>query len=395
MDHTYYKDRISAYLDGALPPYEQKAIGEHLAQCAECREILDRLRALNSLVEQKSGLGENDYWERQAQKIEQRLGIAETQVTRIQPTRTWQGVIWKLAAAAASIMIVGVIGFYSWESIRDKTERPPIEMAPAIPPTSIATPQKVEPAPENVKDERESDRAPVKESAPSESEAVTPDTQNYKRPAPTEKTLMSEFPETVSQPTIEKSSVSAKTKPLPVQSVDNLLRSDAESKTDADRGALIRGGRAGESSYQVESAASSPAIAPVPQAVRHEGEIQLLSVRPPEAVASNVAPADSLAYWLAQEKALIGSGVDAGKSISLMQELADKSRSAVTSSLAERKDTSDVPSRLLVAYYHIARLSADSSDVSRARAYLIRYSKDTSSSYQTAAKAYLDSLARK
>ena len=39
MDHSYFKDRVSAYYDRDLPPYELQALEEHLKECAECRNL--------------------------------------------------------------------------------------------------------------------------------------------------------------------------------------------------------------------------------------------------------------------------------------------------------------------------------------------------------------------
>jgi anti-sigma factor RsiW len=44
--HDEIISQLSAYLDGELPPSERVRIDEHVAGCAECRVVLDDLRAI-------------------------------------------------------------------------------------------------------------------------------------------------------------------------------------------------------------------------------------------------------------------------------------------------------------------------------------------------------------
>ncbi len=117
MDHSYFKGRISAYLDDSLPPLEQKVIGEHLEECEECRKILAELRKVDELVERHSQLGGDEYWEKSAQKIEERLGIAETEVTDISARRGW-GLGWKWATAVASVAVLVIIGIHQSDILK-------------------------------------------------------------------------------------------------------------------------------------------------------------------------------------------------------------------------------------------------------------------------------------
>jgi anti-sigma factor RsiW len=43
-EHTYFEERLSAYLDDELSPQEQAAVEEHLATCEACQWDLDTLR---------------------------------------------------------------------------------------------------------------------------------------------------------------------------------------------------------------------------------------------------------------------------------------------------------------------------------------------------------------
>jgi predicted anti-sigma-YlaC factor YlaD len=46
----HLSDRLSGYLDGTLTSDEAAAVAAHLAECAECRGILDDLQAVRSLL---------------------------------------------------------------------------------------------------------------------------------------------------------------------------------------------------------------------------------------------------------------------------------------------------------------------------------------------------------
>ncbi len=126
MDHGYFKDRISGYLDSELRDYEMEAMRRHLEECAECRGIYEDLRKLDLLVERHSGLDGDDYWEAQAQKIEARLGVdAGPEVTNIAGKRGW-GFGWKLAAVAASVGVLTFIGLHQTEILKQDDGREPV-----------------------------------------------------------------------------------------------------------------------------------------------------------------------------------------------------------------------------------------------------------------------------
>ena len=74
MEHSFFKDRLSAYFDNELPPQEKQVVEQHLRDCVECRAELTKLRQLEDAVNRHAGLADTDYWEKSAQKIESRLG---------------------------------------------------------------------------------------------------------------------------------------------------------------------------------------------------------------------------------------------------------------------------------------------------------------------------------
>jgi len=150
MDHSYFRDRVSAYLDHGLPPLEQKAVGEHLGECEECRKLMAELQRVDRLVETYSQLDGDQYWEKSAQKIEKRLGIAETEVTDVSEKRGW-GLGWKWATAAASVAVLVIVGLHQSDILRQKV------IVPEAPPTE-PTLQQLEPMGDTAQSETDSER---------------------------------------------------------------------------------------------------------------------------------------------------------------------------------------------------------------------------------------------
>ena len=114
MDHSYFRDKISSYSDGALEAQERELIRRHLEDCAECRKLLEKLNQLSAVIEEKSGLKNDEYFENLAKKIERRIATPEEKVVDVRELR-WNSFWWKISAAAATIVLVGTIGFYQYE----------------------------------------------------------------------------------------------------------------------------------------------------------------------------------------------------------------------------------------------------------------------------------------
>ena len=155
MDHSYFKDRISAYHDRDLPPYELQVVEEHLKECAECQALLAEFEKLDRMVAEKSELADDDYWEQSAQKIEKALGFDETtEVVDIRP-KSWRGLGWKIAAAAASLAVITFIGLHQGDIFK---EQPP--SVPSIKVDSPASKVQYMTAPPRPKMESVTDSAP-------------------------------------------------------------------------------------------------------------------------------------------------------------------------------------------------------------------------------------------
>ncbi|MCH9025067.1 MAG: zf-HC2 domain-containing protein, partial [candidate division Zixibacteria bacterium] len=124
MEHSYYKDKLSAYFDSALEVQEMELLRRHLEGCAECRELLEKLSSLSQKIEELSGLNENEYFDSLAAKIDNRIAVTDSKVVEL-PRKEFHrfGFGWKIGAVAASFMLIATVTYYQWqdhESILDE-----------------------------------------------------------------------------------------------------------------------------------------------------------------------------------------------------------------------------------------------------------------------------------
>ncbi len=259
MDHGYFQDRLSAYHDRSLTPEEMRMVEEHAAACAACREQLEMLAKLDRLIDEKADLAESEYWETAAQKIEQRLGFKEeSKITTIR--RSWTGLGWKLAAAAASVAALTFIALHEGDILDPTDQR--MQDSPAVS-TSVAPDMAVThktdipdqrvyddftPMPED-KEVRTDFAEPekpgrtvagkgvVKEALVSKKGIAAEDKREKVEPAP----VLDAEREPASQPA-----------PAQVETVDDLLEQVAGVVTNSSGEIFVRGGRAGEVDHIVD-----------------------------------------------------------------------------------------------------------------------------------------------
>lgn len=93
--------KLSAYLDGELPPEESAALEEHLARCAACREELSRLAFVSEALETLDGAEPDPYF---APRLK-RLAVAER-------GRGWARRAFVPAAAAAAAALSLLLGAF-------------------------------------------------------------------------------------------------------------------------------------------------------------------------------------------------------------------------------------------------------------------------------------------
>jgi len=248
MEHSYFKDRISAFLDGELPPYEEQVVGEHLAGCEECQQIKAELEKIDSLVEKYSDLDDDEYWEKSAQKIEDAIGISETQIEDITPGKksNYKGLGWKLATVAASIAVLTFIGLHE-KDIFKEIDTVPTMQAPSIslPPTESREKDDL------VFDDEVMEESAIKKAAPvGKTEGI--DNKELEKPKigmPTP--VVDEYlkPDTEKETVVDKGDS--------ITSIDDLLSQTAGVVTNTQGEVFIRGGRAGEVDYIVDGVPES------------------------------------------------------------------------------------------------------------------------------------------
>lgn len=139
MNHEFYKDRLSAYFDRELKNEEFVIVDEHVRQCGECQQILAELEKLDAVIDEKSQLADDDYWEKAAQKIEQAIETpVETKILELKTSR-YKGLWWKIAGVAASVAFLAFISLYKGDITKE------IEQKYMAPPKQIQPEQKIEP----------------------------------------------------------------------------------------------------------------------------------------------------------------------------------------------------------------------------------------------------------
>ncbi len=373
MDHAYFRDKVSAYHDRELPAQEQEMLEQHIASCPECQKLLAELERLDSLITEKIGLGDSDYWEKSAQKIEEKLGFTEaTKITPV-PTSRWdRGMVWKLSAVAASVALLVFIGINK-DSIMKQPTAPPALMD-------------------------------VKPSAARDAESY----------------MIKPSPDSVdAQQEMQKQSVPAQEN-RPIE-----LKKSAAGQTAEKEKAVIRGGRSNEDAIVIDSNVQRLPVQPdaviqklpteTPKTESREEAVapaaankvdvamdELKSITQ-KAEAESAALAEEvttdLAHWRAVRDSFAAS-LDKPKESLMDKYGVAKLRSderqkkpAAATSLGTGKDTSDAKARCLEACYQIASLTEDATEYQRSKEILVTASQSTDSTIAAPAKGYLTKLA--
>lgn len=137
MDHAGIRDKLSAYLDGAVTPREKALIEEHLKTCPECETAL---RDLRRTVERLRTMGEEEPPPWLTQRIMARIREEAAQekgfLRRFFPPMRWK---LPLEAAALVFLSVTVYMVYRGVSPEVKIAVPPVaeiqrEGTPQAPP---------------------------------------------------------------------------------------------------------------------------------------------------------------------------------------------------------------------------------------------------------------------
>ena len=116
-------ERLSAYLDGELPPEERAAVEAHLAACPDCASFLAELRAVDDAAASLPAEAPEGYFE----------GFPARVLARLEPRRPvekpWRPPAWTWAAAA--VLLLAVVTPLTLRSVRHEPGgAPPAVAAP-------------------------------------------------------------------------------------------------------------------------------------------------------------------------------------------------------------------------------------------------------------------------
>jgi anti-sigma factor RsiW len=124
MDHAEIRDKLSAYLDGAVSPREKSLIEEHLETCQECAIVL---RELRQTVARLRNLGEEEPPPWLTQRIMARIG-EEAGREKGLLQRLFLPLRWKLPVEAAALVFLSVTGYLVYRTVSPevKVAVPPV-----------------------------------------------------------------------------------------------------------------------------------------------------------------------------------------------------------------------------------------------------------------------------
>jgi hypothetical protein len=369
MEHSYFQDRLSAYYDNELPLQEKVVVDEHVKGCEECRRLLEKYERLDDLVNTHGQLGDTDYWERSAKEIDRAIDRQqEDKIISVSVARRKFDLGWKLAAVAATLVLVGYIGIH-----KDDIFTPEKIMPPSVAPR-IMLPDKAKEATSSEADTPAQTRQKLADSS---------------APGEARKTDMGGTGQVGS--VLEKDQRS-NYKTEPGRAKDNELHHDMNAPTPLRQGSSLQ-------SAQVAPAEAVPSLDKAETGSVQPQAVAVVVEQKPD-LSSTIDTGLGLTYWRAMRDSLQPKGVDSKRLA-----LAEKLRATVTSSLRKPdantqsaalvSDTVKSSSRLIEAWYQIARLSNDSTEKGLARAVLETIAKGEAGQDRDRAQAYLDSLVKK
>lgn len=119
-DHAWYRDSLSAWLDGELSAEEHRWVEEHLRDCSECQSELTQIRRVVDLVHQ---LPEHDPGTLLVGRIMDRID-----------RRPQRGPVFKLIfhPAMAMVLLIALGGLFTWR-LAPQVSRQTLEQRVAVP----------------------------------------------------------------------------------------------------------------------------------------------------------------------------------------------------------------------------------------------------------------------
>lgn len=193
MDHIRYHLMIQEYIDGVLPPEQERELEQHLAVCPECAACRRELTRLDSLLQ------------RELFEVEPPVDLVD-RVTRALPDvsaaasrrRRRIALTWGSVAAAAVLLAAGVAGLFRSDDVlappplmafdQQQSDRPELVLpdAPVVAESAPAEPAKDEEAaaPAATAEPDPSALVPTGEPAPQPAPAPAPSTYSSERELP-------------------------------------------------------------------------------------------------------------------------------------------------------------------------------------------------------------------
>lgn len=384
MDHSYFRDKVSAYHDRELPPQELEMLREHIASCEECSRLLAEYERLDALVAAKIDLkGSEDFWERSAQKIEERLGFIEkTEITPI-AAPTWdRSIVWKLTAVAASVAILVFIGLNKDDIFR--------QAIPEEPTQQIITPNIVA---DSLASDKET-TATALESRPAEVKKAEP---GIATGGGADQKARSNEVVTPLKPTPAPEIGEAKTKKVEVveerEATKQVIQLSEPSPNTSKLAAPSTAPTADEAAAPAEQPSALSALAPKQIAPQKSAEMVDIGVD-----SISVESEENLAFWRSQRDSLAAI-VEAPKQsavekygITGYQRSEKSKKAAAASSLRSVDAKTQVEKQLLEANYQIALLTTDADEYASCIKTLQSVADNVSSSNAPLAGQYLTRL---
>jgi anti-sigma factor RsiW len=121
MNCRQIEREIALYVEGDLPGRKQRQVGEHLAACGRCRDLVAGLEASQAMVKSLRGDEADD-----ASLDEIRARVMANLRAEPQPRRSWR---WAYAAAAA-LALVAVTWLFRPQYTPPELPRPVIAVPP-------------------------------------------------------------------------------------------------------------------------------------------------------------------------------------------------------------------------------------------------------------------------
>ncbi len=411
MDHSYYRDRISAYVDNELPPQERKIVQQHISECQDCRDLRAELEKLDRFVQQRSMLAGKEYWEQSAQKIEQRLGFTgKTEIIEVTRSR-WRGLVPKLVAVAASIAVLGFIALYEGDIYRrvlppavKSTMAPQAELAKPPPAVGADTPDLSMPAESDTEAASVIAEEPAKKQGKAEfiAEEAAVSAESDRKTAAGERETEGEEIEAgkVEMPPIPQT---VNGMPRKVESV--VAGQPIQITVKPDTGKLdyrSNGKKAAPVAREEEPVVSQEEVSLTAKAGVSKESRESLNFQPPviASMAKTISAADSVLFlpadWL-QDSDLKQWRQRRDSLQTLYAELTSPHRALSEAKSRQREirpSIEEIEGRLLYSYYQVARLTQDEKERAAVVSYLTGYAQEGESLWKDLALRYLEELSR-